>query len=52
MSEGGFWWVSRFSIVFLVRSAILRSVCLKMLMMYEVYMNFILLTSHNGDATP
>ena len=27
--RGGFWWVSRFSMVFLVQRAILRSVCLK-----------------------
>jgi len=36
MSGVGLLWVSRFSIVLLVRRAILRSVCLKMLMMYEV----------------
>ena len=36
MSGVGFLWVSRFPIVFLVRRATLKSVCLKMLVMYEV----------------
>ena len=36
MSGVGFLWVSRFPIVFLVRRELLRSVCLKMLVMYEV----------------